>query len=145
VETELNKNDKKKNLPKVTLSDTTSLKGTLKFKDTLCIKGKFSGKIITDDGDLLVDKGANVNAESIEVTNLSVYGTVRAPVTARDKIDLYPSAVVAGDLVAGKLRISDGALFEGKCSMIDNGKKQIEIFSRPTAEIKAELRGKSQE
>jgi len=139
VESEFNRNGKKKNIARVTLSDTTSLKGTLRFKDTLCIRGKFTGTIITDDGDLLVDKGAEVTADSILVTNLGVCGTVNAPVTARDKVNLYSTAVVNGDLVAGRLRIADGALFKGKCSMIDSEKREVEIFSRPTAEIKAEL------
>lgn len=123
----------------VTLSDTTSLKGVLRFKQTLCIRGKFNGTIEAQQGDLIVEKGAAVEADSIRVTNIAVYGSVTAPVHAGDKIDLYTGAEVRGDLVAGRLRIADGVLFEGKCSMIDTG-KEVEIFSRPTAEIKAELR-----
>lgn len=123
----------------VTLSDTTSLKGVLRFKETLCIRGKFNGTISANPGNLIVDKGAVVEADSIDVTNITVHGTVEAPVRAEDKIDLYGGAKVHGDLVAGRLRIADGVIFEGKCSMID-ADKDIEIFARPTAEIKAELR-----
>jgi cytoskeletal protein CcmA (bactofilin family) len=123
----------------VTLSDTTSLSGVLRFKETLCIRGKFTGTIKAEGGDLIVDKGALVTADSISVTSLSVYGTVIAPVRAEDKIDLYTGAEVRGDLVAGRLRIADGVLFEGKCAMID-AEKEVEIFARPTAEVKAELR-----
>jgi cytoskeletal protein CcmA (bactofilin family) len=124
----------------VTLSDTTSFRGILRFKDTLCIRGKFSGTIIAETGALIVDKGADVEADTITVTNLSVYGKVRAAVRAADKIDLYTGAEISGDLAAGRLRIADGVLFEGKCAMIDAGKEEVEIFSRPSAEIKAELR-----
>jgi cytoskeletal protein CcmA (bactofilin family) len=131
--------NKKQALQIVTLSDSTSLKGVLRFKETLCIRGKFNGTISANPGNLIVDKGAVVEADSIDVTNITIYGTVVAPVHAEDKIDLYTGAEVHGDLVAGKLRIADGVIFEGKCSMIDNS-KDIEIFARPTAEIKAELR-----
>jgi cytoskeletal protein CcmA (bactofilin family) len=45
---------------------------------------------------------------------------------------------VKGDLSAARLRIADGVLFEGQCSMAGLD-KDVEIFSRPTEEIKAEL------
>jgi cytoskeletal protein CcmA (bactofilin family) len=136
----IEENSTKKQEHIVTLSDTTSLKGILRFKDTLCIRGKFSGTIIAESGALVVDKGADVEADTITVTNLSVYGKVKAAVRATDKIDLCTGAEISGDLAAGRLRIADGVLFEGKCAMIDAGKEEVEIFSRPSAEIKAELR-----
>jgi cytoskeletal protein CcmA (bactofilin family) len=136
---EINEEKSKKNRQMVTLSDTTSFNGVLKFKEPLCIRGKFIGTISAETADLVVDKGADVRADSITVTNLGVYGKVSAPVRAANKIDLYTGAELHGDLVAGRLRIADGVVFEGKCSMIEEGKEEIEIFSRPTAEIKAEL------
>ncbi|MDR2864672.1 MAG: polymer-forming cytoskeletal protein [Spirochaetaceae bacterium] len=133
-------NKTKKNMVRiVTLSDTTTLKGVLRFKETLCVRGKFSGTINADQGALIVDKGALVEADEITVTSLTVHGKVVAPVRASDKIDLYTGAEVHGDLVAGRLRIADGVFFEGKCSMIDDNKEDVEIFSRPIPEIKAEL------
>ncbi|MDR2509033.1 MAG: polymer-forming cytoskeletal protein [Spirochaetaceae bacterium] len=123
----------------VTLSDSTTLKGVLRFKESLCIRGKFTGTIEARSGELIVDKGAVVEADSISVTSLTVYGKVVATIHAEDKIDLYTGAEVHGDLVAGRLRIADGVIFEGNCSMIDAG-KNIEIFSRPAAEVKADLR-----
>jgi cytoskeletal protein CcmA (bactofilin family) len=124
----------------VTLSDTTTLKGVLRFRETLCIRGNFSGTIQADKGELIVDKGASVEADLISVTSFTALGKVIAPIRALDKIDLCTGAEIHGDLVAGRLRIADGVLFEGKCSMIDDGKENIEIFARPASEIKAELR-----
>jgi hypothetical protein len=46
---------------------------------------------------------------------------------------------VHGDIRAGRLRIADGVLFEGRCSMINEG-NEAEIFSMSTPEIKAALR-----
>jgi hypothetical protein len=46
--------------------------------------------------------------------------------------------VVRGDVETARLRIADGVLFEGQCSMTGVD-EDIEIFSRPTEDIKSEL------
>jgi len=121
----------------VIFGDSTNFNGRLNFRQSLCIQGRFRGTIEAT-GDLIVDKGAVVEAEHISVTSLIVYGTVVGAVNAVDKIDLFPGAEVRGDLTAARLRIADGVLFEGQCSMTGIS-KDVEIFSRPTEEIKAEL------
>jgi cytoskeletal protein CcmA (bactofilin family) len=122
----------------VVFGNTTSFNGKLSFNESLCIQGRFKGTIEASSGDLIVDKGAVVEADHISVASLVVLGTVVGAVNAADKIDLFPGAEVRGDLTAARLRIADGVLFDGQCSMtgID---KDVEIFSRPTEEIKAEL------
>jgi cytoskeletal protein CcmA (bactofilin family) len=121
----------------VIFGNSTSFNGRLSFKQSLCIQGRFRGTIEAT-GDLIVDKGAVVEADHISVASLIVYGTVVGAVHAVDKIDLFPGAEVRGDLTAARLRIADGVLFEGQCSMTGIS-KDVEIFSRPTEEIKAEL------
>ena len=128
---------KKKNLKLVTLGDSTTFNGFLRFSNSLSIKGKFTGTIEAF-GDLTVEKGAVVEADRISVASLEVHGTVNAAVYASDKIDLFPGAEVQGDLTAARLRIADGVLFEGQCRMTGIS-RDVEIFSRPTEEIKAEL------
>ncbi|MDR2490825.1 MAG: polymer-forming cytoskeletal protein [Spirochaetaceae bacterium] len=134
---ETNADEKKKEQNIVTLAPTTELNGFLRFKDSLCIRGKFRGTIEAE-GSLIVDKGANVEADHISVSAITVYGKVAASVKAEDKVDLFTGAEVHGDITAGRLRIADGVIFEGTCNMIDND-KEIEIFARPNEEIKAEL------
>jgi cytoskeletal protein CcmA (bactofilin family) len=87
---------------------------------------------------LIVDKDAVVNVDSISVSSLTVYGTVIGNVQALDKVDMMSGAKVEGDVTAARLRIADGVLFEGKCNMTGTD-KEVEIFSRPAEEIKAEL------
>ena len=122
----------------VVFGSTTNFNGNLNFREALCIQGKFKGTIDASSGDLIVDRGAVVEADRISVASLVVYGTVVGAVNAVDKIDLFPGAEVKGDLTAARLRIADGVLFEGQCSMTSID-KDVEIFSRPTEEIKAEL------
>ena len=129
---------KKKSASKVVVfGSSTSFNGTLRFKETLCIQGRFKGSIDAN-GALIVDKGAVVEADNISVSSLVVYGTVVGAVQAVDKIDMFPGAEVRGNLTAARLRIADGVLFEGQCNMTGIN-KDVEIFSRPTEEIKAEL------
>jgi len=128
---------KKEDSRVVVFGNSTSFNGHLKFKESLCIQGKFKGTIEAS-GDLIVDKGALVEADHISVSSLVVFGTVIGAVHAVDKIDMFPGAEVRGDLSAARLRIADGVLFEGQCSMTGIS-KDVEIFSRPTEEIKAEL------
>ncbi len=132
--------EKKKSSRVVTLSETTRFDGLLKFKETLRIKGAFHGTIDAQ-GALIVDKGAVVDADHISVSSLTVYGRVTGMVNAVDKVDLFPGAEMRGDLSAARFRIADGVIFEGQCNMTGVD-KEIEIFSRSTEEIKAELQGK---
>ncbi|MDR0376813.1 MAG: polymer-forming cytoskeletal protein [Spirochaetaceae bacterium] len=115
----------------------TSFNGFLRFKEALCIQGKFRGTIEAT-GALIVDKGAVVEADHISVSSLIVYGTVIGEINAMDKVDMMSGAEVRGNISASRLRIAEGVLFEGQCGMI-RVEKETEIFSRSTEEIKAEL------
>jgi cytoskeletal protein CcmA (bactofilin family) len=129
---------KKKDAPaEVVLGPGTSFNGVLRFRETLRIRGKFKGTIEAT-GALIVDKGAVVDADRISVTSLTVYGTVIGAVYAIDKVDMLSGAELRGDVTAARLRIADGVLFDGQCSMTGVD-REVEIFSRPTGEIKAEL------
>ena len=115
----------------------TSFDGVLKFKETLHIRGTFKGRIEAT-GALYVEKDAEVVTDRISVTSLVIAGKVSGTINALDKVEMLSGSVVHGDVVTSRLRIADGVLFEGRCSMtgIDG---DVEIFARPTAEIKAEL------
>jgi cytoskeletal protein CcmA (bactofilin family) len=121
----------------IVLGNTVSMAGFLRFKETLCIQGKFNGTIEAT-GALIVDRGASVEADHISVTSLTVHGSVSAQVRVVDKIDMLSGSQLKGDVTASRLRIADGVLFEGQCSMTGT-EREVEIFSRPTKEIRADL------
>jgi cytoskeletal protein CcmA (bactofilin family) len=128
---------KKSNSEIVVLGGTTSFTGILKFNTTLRIQGSFKGTIDAA-GALIVDKEAVVDADRITVSSLTVYGCVSGAIHAADIVDMMSGAKVRGDVKAARLRIADGVLFEGQCSMIGVD-KEVEIFARPIEEIKADL------
>ena len=100
-----------------TLGKETSFTGTLRFKDSLRIKGNFEGEIDAM-GRLVIDADATVSARKIRATSVIVGGTVRGDVEAADRLELLPSAKVYGNIRTAKLRIADGVIFEGTCEMI---------------------------
>lgn len=128
---------KRKDHDIVILGKSAVFTGVLKFNRTVRIQGILKGTIEAS-GALIVDKDAVVEADHIIVSALTVYGSVTGAVQAQDKVDMMSGSVVHGDVSAARLRIADGVLFEGQCRMT-NVEKDIEIFSRSTEEIKAEL------
>ncbi|MCL2764583.1 MAG: polymer-forming cytoskeletal protein [Treponema sp.] len=133
----LKREGKKKDKVEVILGKTTSFTGILKFSSKLRIQGNFRGTIEAT-GELIIDKDAVIDADHVTVKALTVFGHISGTVHATDKVDMMSGAKVQGDVNAAKLRIADGVLFEGKCKMT-NIEKDVEIFHRPTEEIKAEL------
>ncbi|MDR0640071.1 MAG: polymer-forming cytoskeletal protein [Spirochaetaceae bacterium] len=130
---------KSKSPSPVVLAKTAVLNGVLRFTKPVCIQGKFTGTIDAT-GELTVDKGAVVDADTINVSSISVLGRVSGNIFAEDKVDLCTGAEVSGDISARRLRIADGVLFEGQCSMVD-AEKDIDIFSHSQDEIKDALQG----
>ncbi len=102
-----------------TLGVETALSGTLRFKDSLRIKGSFEGEIDAT-GRLYVDAGATVTARRIRATSIVIGGTVRGDIEAADRLEMLPTAKVYGNIRAAKLRIADGVIFEGACEMVRN-------------------------
>jgi cytoskeletal protein CcmA (bactofilin family) len=128
---------KRKDSSVVTLGRESKFNGMLRFKETLRIQGQFKGTIEAG-GDLIVDKDAVVEADHINVDSLTVYGDVTSDIYAVDKVDMMTGAKVRGDIKACRLRLADGVLFDGQCSMTGVD-EEVEIFSRPIEDIKTEL------
>lgn len=126
--------------PAVTLSASTRLKGVLRFKRTLCVMGRFEGTIDAE-GSLVVGKGAVVECDRVHANSVTVHGFVKARIHADDKVDLMDGGEIHGDVYTSRLRIADGGMFEGRCSMID-ADNAADLFSLPASELKAVLRSK---
>ncbi len=115
----------------------TEFRGRLSFNENLKICGRFSGTVEAK-GALYIEKGAVVEADHISVSSLIVAGTLNGSVLAVDSVELLPGAVLKGNITAARLCIGDGVLFEGQCQMT-GVRDDVDIFSRPLADIKNEL------
>ncbi|PIP18900.1 MAG: cell shape determination protein CcmA [Candidatus Omnitrophica bacterium CG08_land_8_20_14_0_20_41_16] len=108
----------KKKIEEKTFDVDASMQGTLSFKDpvNLRINGKFEG-ILETRGNLTVSSTAQVSAE-ITGDNIIIGGRIKGRITAKERLTLLPSAIVEGDIYPAKLNVAEGAVFEGKCSML---------------------------
>ncbi len=100
------------------IAEDIHFKGTLNFKTSLKMKGKFEGKVDTD-GQLIIGREATVSAD-IKANIVSTSGTVNGKITANSKIEFFKNSKFNGDIVTPDLQIENGSKFNGTCIM---GKK----------------------
>ena len=90
--------------------------GTINFKGTIRLDGKVKGKVVSDDGTVIIGDKATVEAE-IAVETVIIKGSVNGNIQARDRIEAYPPARISGELQAPTISIDSGVVFNGTCSM----------------------------
>ena len=110
--------DKKETEEKV-IEITANMHGTLSFKDpvNLRICGKFEGTLDTR-GTLTISETGSVDAH-INGENIVIAGKVKGDVIAKKMLVLMPTGVLSGNITTPKLNIVEGAIFQGKCQMLD--------------------------
>lgn len=97
----------------------TFVEGTVKVQNSLRIDGRIKGKITTSDS-LVIGKEGEVEGE-ISVKNAVIGGKVRGKIHASGKVVLEGHSYFQGELKVAKLVIDEGAVFEGVCSMGQDG------------------------
>ncbi|MGA2545146.1 MAG: polymer-forming cytoskeletal protein [Rectinemataceae bacterium] len=90
--------------------------GEMIFTKPLMIKGKVSG-IVRSDSDLYIDEKAVVEAD-IVANVVSVKGSVKGNISAREKVELFACASVDGDVTAPQITMETGCRFNGACRMV---------------------------
>ena len=94
----------------------TNVTGEASFKSMLRIDGRFSGRITSSGGTLIVGAGGQVEA-NIEVAVATIQGIVNGDVIASDRIELGRASKLQGNIQTPSLIIEQGAVFEGSCKM----------------------------
>jgi cytoskeletal protein CcmA (bactofilin family) len=97
------------------LAEDIDFSGTMKFKKSLMIKGKFDGRIDAE-GHLILGPNSVVKAE-IKAGVVTNYGKIVGNVEAIKKLELFKGAELNGDIQAPDLIIESGCIFNGNCSM----------------------------
>lgn len=95
----------------------TAITGEATFKSLLRIDGKFSGRVASPTGTLIVGAGGVVDA-NIEVSIATILGTVNGDIIATQRIELGRAGKLNGNIQTPSLMIEQGAVFEGSCKMI---------------------------
>lgn len=95
---------------------TTVLSGDAEFKGMLRIDGRFTGRISSEKGTLIVSAGGIVEA-NVAVATAKINGTVNGDIVATERIEFGRTAQVRGNIHTPSLVIEHGAVFEGTCRM----------------------------
>jgi len=98
------------------LGEGTDINGEVKFTEILRVDAKISGKIVSENGSLLIGESGHIKA-TIEAGTVSISGVVEGTITARTKIEIHSKGKVYGDVYTPQLIIEPGAVFDGKCHM----------------------------
>jgi cytoskeletal protein CcmA (bactofilin family) len=88
------------------------ISGHIVADDNLTIDGNVEGTIVLGDHSLTVGTGAIVKAD-LTARVIIVNGAVIGDVRASELLDLRAAGSVTGEIVAGRLRMADGAVIVG--------------------------------
>lgn len=97
------------------IADDLEIKGSIRFKSSLMIKGNFEGEIVSE-GLLIIGATANVKA-TIKTSKLITYGIITGNVTAEENVVLKTNSRIMGDIATPNIIIENGSIFNGSCIM----------------------------
>jgi cytoskeletal protein CcmA (bactofilin family) len=89
------------------------IKGEVSGREDLVLDGEFEGKIHIADGIFTVGPNGRVNAE-IEAREIIVRGEVIGTLKARERVQVWSTGRVTGDMETRGIVIEDGAVLRGK-------------------------------
>jgi len=112
------------------LGQGTELNGELSFASGLRVDGIVKGKI-RSEAILEIGPAGRVEAE-IQVRRILVRGEFKGSIHASDRVEILKDGKVFGDIFSPCLIIEAGALFEGRCNMMDQ-KAKIKKEENPPA------------
>jgi cytoskeletal protein CcmA (bactofilin family) len=93
----------------------TKIEGTLELDGEVKLEGQIKGKV-SGTGLIIVGEHANLQAD-VFAPSILVHGVVRGEIHATDRLELHRTARVKGMIQAARIRIDEGAAFEGECRM----------------------------
>ena len=98
------------------LSKKVKIEGDIQGDEDLRVEGHFKGTIKVV-GDLLIGQSGVVEAD-VEADNIVIQGQITGNVLARKQLEIQSSGQLLGDCKAKSIDIREGALFEGRSSML---------------------------
>jgi cytoskeletal protein CcmA (bactofilin family) len=98
------------------LSKKVKIEGDIQGDEDLRVEGHFKGTIKVV-GDIIVGPSGVVEAD-VEADNIVIQGQITGNVLARKQLEIQSSGQLLGDCKAKSIDIREGALFEGRSSML---------------------------
>jgi cytoskeletal protein CcmA (bactofilin family) len=102
-----------------------TVKGDVSGSEDLIIFGQFEGTINVQGHCLTIGPEGKVKAE-IQAARVVIHGSVHGNISVRERVEIYKSGHVVGDLIAPGISIEDGAYFKGKIEILRDGEHEPE-------------------
>ena len=111
------------------ISQGIRIKGEVTGSEDLFVDGMVEGKLnLTTNSCLTVGPNGYVKAD-VQAREVIVRGRIEGKVTGRDKVQLWSTGQVTGEVQTDRLAIEDGALLRGKVEAGRQASKTSEIKS----------------
>jgi cytoskeletal protein CcmA (bactofilin family) len=109
------------------------IRGELSGNEDLYIDGDFEGAITLKESRLTIGPNARIKAD-ISVRDIVVFGHLTGNVQASGRVDLRQSAIVSGDILAGRLSIEESAILKGRVELKVSSEPETALHeSNPTS------------
>jgi cytoskeletal protein CcmA (bactofilin family) len=92
------------------------IRGELSGSEDLYIDGDVEGTVTLPESRLTIGPNARVRAD-VSVHDVIIFGHLTGNVQATGRVDLRQSALVKGDILAGRLSIEESAVLTGRVEL----------------------------
>jgi cytoskeletal protein CcmA (bactofilin family) len=114
------------------ISQGIKIKGELTGSEDLYVDGVVEGKLNLSNGTLTIGPNGSVKAD-VDAREVMVSGRIEGNITAREKVQLWSTGQVAGEVRTERLAIEEGASLRGK----------VEAGKSPAKSVAATAKGSS--
>ena len=109
------------------ISQGIKIKGELTGSEDLFVDGVVEGKLsLTTNSSLTIGPNGHVKAD-VSAREVIVRGKIEGKVTGRDKVQLWSTGQIIGEVQTDRLAIEDGALLRGRVEAGKQPSKATEI------------------
>jgi cytoskeletal protein CcmA (bactofilin family) len=106
------------------IGPTLVFKGELSADEDLVIQGTIEGTIAHHKKNLTVGKEGRVKAD-IHAASVAIEGHVEGDIHGDDFVELARTAVVSGNIFCARIKMADGAKFNGSVEMGNQAKLSV--------------------
>ena len=120
------------------LSKKVKIEGDIQGDEDLRVEGHFKGTIKVV-GDFFVGQSGIVEAD-VEADNIVIQGQITGNVLARKQLEIQSSGQLLGDCQAKSIDIREGAIFEGRSSMLRSSAPPASTISSSNTSAQSEAK-----
>jgi cytoskeletal protein CcmA (bactofilin family) len=103
------------------IGPSIKVKGNFNGQGNIVVEGILEGSLKTN-GDVFIGDRAKISA-SIEAKEARIGGEVSGNIKIKKHAEIVASAKIFGDIECSSMSVERGAIFNGKCVMIAEGKE----------------------